>query len=176
MNLHRLSIAFFVVLISTAAQSIATHPGASFRISPFTSTDTMLSEPALDVRQPLLDQVAISGVCRNTSQDDKDLSTAHIFDVGLRHRIALPVTTNSAIGEEGCSTDRHGCHTCVEHWDGDKCTDNPGVSHHDLNYSPGGGETCWVITRCWCRPGQVPSGQSCGSCRYGGQEVVCRPN
>lgn len=174
MNLHRLFLTL-VLLGSAAAQNIAARTSANFQIGALTSTDALLPELALDLRQPVLDQAAISAVCQDTSPDDKDLASVHIFDVVLRHRIALPVTTNNMVNEDDCPTDKHGCHTCVAHWDGEKCVDNPGVTHHGLNYSPGRGEMCWIITKCWCRQGQVPSGPNCGSCSYAGQEVVCRP-
>jgi len=176
MNLHRLFLAFLVLLSSAIAQSIATSPGAGLGISPLTSTDTLFSGPALDLSQPMLDQPAISSFCQNARQDFQDLISARIFDVVLRHRITLPVTTTSATSEDDCPRDKHGCYTCVEHWDGDKCADNPGVTHHGPDYNPGRGEMCWGITRCLCHEGQVPSGQSCGSCSYAGQEVVCRPS
>ena|SRR2546423_574877 len=82
---------------------------------------------------------------------------------------ANPFKLNSRVSTRPSTQDKQ----CQEwqHKEGDKCVDDPGVTHHPPGYTPGREEQCWV--ECLCREGEYPSNESCAPCSKVG--MVCKP-
>jgi hypothetical protein len=181
----RLCLACLALLGSAAAQTITNSQDIRLRYNPLIPNSPLIHGLFYSAPASVPHQIAGNGLCRpraraenygTKNEDDRILKTpVQNFDFVSRHRLAMPVASAGKLVEDDCPTDKHGCHTCVEHWDDDddKCVDNPGVTHHSLDYNPGSGESCWVITRCLCEQGQYPGSESCSPCGYSGQEAVC---
>jgi hypothetical protein len=180
----RLCLACLALLSTAAAQRITSSQSTRLRYNPFISTSSSMHKPASPVAGSVSHQISGNGLCQPQiraeyafrNEDGRKLQApGRSFDFVLRHRLTMPVAGASTVAQEDCPIDKHGCHACVEHWDDDddKCADNPGLIRRPADYNPGPGESCWVLTRCWCNEGQYPSNESCSPCRYGGQEAVC---
>jgi|SRR5579864_1172494 len=102
------------------------------------------------------------------------VSVQPIFHLSLRSRLALPWHPMAAVWQDDCPIDKDGCR-CYQHKDDDgNCKDDPGTIHEPADYEPEAGEECWRITKCLCREGLYPRGNSCAPCSYAGEETVCR--
>jgi hypothetical protein len=67
------------------------------------------------------------------------------------------------------------CQPCQHKDRNDRCVDDSDCKHYPEGHEPGSDEQCWVVTKCLCREGEYPRGESCSPCSYAGKEVVCKP-